>query len=79
MSCYRQCRRGLVEFFWHSVFKQYPKRKEILVLHRAEDSGGLSLPAQENGDIFAFDEPFNNLFKHAVPPEDEGVANSSRN
>eukprot|EP00438_Fugacium_kawagutii_P018002 Skav223288 [mRNA] locus=scaffold2998:99781:108989:+ [translate_table: standard] len=26
----------------------------------------------ENGDIFAFDEPFNNLFKHAVPPEPPG-------
>ena len=23
---------------------------------------------QENGDIFAFDEPFNNFFKHSVPP-----------
>eukprot|EP00439_Symbiodinium_sp_Y106_P064562 s1397_g10.t1 len=32
----------------------------------------------ENGDIFAFDEPFNNLFKHAVPPEDEGTAPGKR-
>ncbi|CAE6934611.1 unnamed protein product, partial [Symbiodinium sp. CCMP2456] len=33
---------------------------------------------QENGDIFAFDEPFNNLFKHAVPPEGAGTAPGKR-
>lgn len=32
----------------------------------------------ENGDIFAFDEPFNNLFKHAVPPEAPGTAPGKR-
>ena len=32
----------------------------------------------ENGDIFAFDEPFNNLFKHAVPPEPPGTAPGKR-
>ncbi|CAK9081476.1 Fe2OG dioxygenase domain-containing protein, partial [Durusdinium trenchii] len=32
----------------------------------------------ENGDIFAFDEPFNNLFKHAVPPETPGTAPGKR-
>eukprot|EP00435_Cladocopium_sp_Y103_P017590 s1178_g4.t1 len=29
---------------------------------------------QENGDIFAFDEPFNNFFKHSVPPAVSGAS-----
>lgn len=33
---------------------------------------------QENGDIFAFDEPFNNLFKHAVPPAAPGEVKGKR-
>ncbi|CAK9062824.1 unnamed protein product [Durusdinium trenchii] len=29
---------------------------------------------QENGDVFAFDEPFNNFFKHAVPAAPAGLS-----
>ncbi|CAE8662717.1 unnamed protein product, partial [Polarella glacialis] len=36
------------------------------------------LVPQENGDVFAFDEPFNNLFKHGVPAARPGTAPGKR-